>query len=58
MVIYEISIVLLFEFPYGISEIYSISTSYLTKLISRQTQEQFMNVFLFIYAYIVNGVKL
>lgn len=37
MVIYVISIVLFFQCPYGISQIYSISTTYLTKTLYRQT---------------------
>ncbi len=56
MILYEISIVLLFEFLYGICQIYSISTKNISKNLYRQTQEQFATVFFFIYSYIVNAV--
>jgi len=51
-----IKMVLLFEFPYGICQIYSISPTNISKSLYRQIEEQFATVFFFIYAYIVNAV--
>jgi hypothetical protein len=58
MALYEIGIVLLFECPYGIAQLYFISSSTVVKSIYQQTQEQFANVFFFIYAYCANAVIL
>ncbi|CAF1103799.1 unnamed protein product [Rotaria sordida] len=57
MALFTISIVLLFQAPYTIAQIYFTSTANITKNIYRQTQEQLANVFFFIYAYNMNAPK-
>ncbi|CAF1369361.1 unnamed protein product [Rotaria sordida] len=55
MALFAISIVLVFQVPYTIAQIYFTATVNITKNIYRQTQEQLANVFFFIYAYNTNA---
>ncbi|CAF1305617.1 unnamed protein product [Rotaria sp. Silwood1] len=55
MALFTISIVLMFQAPYTIAQIYFTSTVNIAKSIYRQTQEQLANVFFFIYAYNTNA---
>ncbi|CAF1434991.1 unnamed protein product [Didymodactylos carnosus] len=50
-----IIVVLVFQAPYAIAQVYFTATANLTKDVYRQTQEQLANVFFFIYAYNTNA---
>ncbi|CAF1074318.1 unnamed protein product [Adineta steineri] len=56
MALYEIIIVLLFKCPFGIAQIYLVSTANIVKDVYRQTQEQFITLFFYFYVYNANAV--
>ncbi|CAF0973906.1 unnamed protein product [Adineta steineri] len=56
MALYETIIVLLFKCPFGIAQIYLVSTANIVKDVYRQTKEQFITLFFYFYVYNANAV--